>query len=234
MIKNLIGIKIPYLILKLTKINSKQKILLALLFQLRKDSNDFIYLNNIEKIAEDLNYSIRYIKDSIKIFEESHYITKENNKVIFHNELINNKDKKFLFLSRDVLELKNLTETEKLLLSYFIGMNKSFDKTLTSNKSIMKIFNISLTKLSKTLVKFRELGFIEITYDKDKFLCKSGRTIKTNNTQINNYIENKIINIEKFNINNSIINIINLNLNSLENIELTEEQKQLIKKKLKL
>jgi hypothetical protein len=225
------GLSIPYFILNKREFNSTDKIVLGFLIK-NNNKRDYYTIKDLIKFTslprltllrslEKLNkIQIIYFNKN----DESCYIdiNYEINRIQLYKIL---KDKyKKLYIPRNILFNKDLTSTEKLILSYLTAFERSKKNCFTRNKTILETLGISKSVLNKSIEKFKSLGLIGVQGKNDKYNCN--RVIKADLDKIHNYYENvkigKIeteeVNIETVdNINELKTKIMNINTMKAEN-----------------
>ena len=129
--------------------------------------------------------------------------------VLNNYQLPLSKDKfKGFYVPLAVLNKKDLSYSEKLLLGYILSYGLKDKNFFVQNDSIKKILNIKTNKaIASALKKFKALGLIDVTYGKSKNSnLPIKRDIRLNKDKYTNYIEKVEINITNNNItNNNII-----------------------------
>lgn len=180
------------------------------------------YLFNLEQ-QNLLTYKeeIYYIKFDIKI-----HLSKEYKKL------------GYIFIPKEILYNKNLSSSEKLILSYLRGYTKDGLKCNKTNKDIIYDLKISKRTLDRALNKFKKLNLIETE--------SHGRNvyIGTLNNNITNYFKNadireiKTANITKVNNINNIEHAIFITddslLNKLDKSTLLQYKKEMDEKLINL
>lgn len=66
-----------------------------------------------------------------------------------------------LWLSVEIINIADLTLSDKFILSYIISFWKSGKNFYASNSHIEKNLNLSRAKVSQSIKKFQELGYID-------------------------------------------------------------------------
>lgn len=74
----------------------------------------------------------------------------------------------FLVIKQDILQDKNLTSTDKLILAYIYGFLNSGNPFYSSTKEISRFLGISTRQVVRSINKLSEVGYIHIRHSKDE------------------------------------------------------------------
>ena len=186
-------------------------ILISYLYNLVKNKKDKKICYNIESISKATNLSEKTIRNRLReLCDYGNLRLSSDRKVIYfgYNLEDNLSESSFtFFIPNEVLFNKDLTDKQKLILSYIIGFT-SHDKECTSfNKTIMKTLNVSEATLKTSLSKFKKLGLIDSSLsDTGRGFIKK-RKISANMEAINNYYITVNNDNRQYTMNQTIFNI---------------------------
>ena len=74
----------------------------------------------------------------------------------------------FLIIKPNILQDKDLTSTDKLILAYIIGFLNNGNVFYASNKEISDFLGISKRQVIRSISKLSELGYFTIRHSKEK------------------------------------------------------------------
>lgn len=186
-------------------------ILISYLYNIIKNRKNKVVSFNINAISKATNLSEKTIRNR---FNDLCRIGKikfsKDKKTIRFNDIFEeylSKSNTTFFIPNDILFNKDLTDKQKLILSYIVGFT-SHDKECTSfNKTIMNTLNVSEATLKTALSKFKKLGLIDSSLsDTGRGFIKK-RKISANMEAINNYYITVNNDNRQYTMNQTIFNI---------------------------
>ena len=186
-----------------------------------KDKNNEIVLTS--DLKEKIKDILKYHKDTINLA-----LSKASNLDILDNYNENvyyiynkkyNVDKKTTYINIpfDIFYNKDLSEADKLILSYCNSFVKKKKNCKINNKQIAKDLYISVQTVERSISKLSRDGFIKPSYEKSGFIVKK-RDLYIDDAIIHNLFVKSIENLKTDKIENQTIKTVNnLKINTVEN-----------------
>ncbi len=191
----------------------KQKIVISqVLYLLSKETNDSLILTSLlkTKIINLLRYNIKTINKALLLAEDLDILCTDGDITysICNTKYKINKNSNYMLIPLDIFYNTDLTEVEKLILSYCNNFTRRNKSCKITNGLISNNLNISKQVVERTMVKLKKLGFIETRFMKKGFVST-----------------NREILIDKDNIHQLYIK----NVEKIEKVEIETVEKQRIK-----